>query len=261
MKKINYLYVLLFAVIVFMACSDRAYIENRNLAGDSRSNSLSKGIKINIPTSDSYLFGSVDRNIQDSVLKKVGLKSLQEQKANMTRGSGTPGKIYYPIVEQATVQFVPVIEIPQALLGIESQDSLFMINRKIACFYGKGRNGENIYYTARYRDERNVTKDTNPAFYDATQKAYGQKYADDMIEKIRKRRGADCWKVSYYADNSIMFQLFEYARSHSDNGSFFLLTKGEHYFEVCYFKDGQMFSCRKNKVNDPIRVKPVNELM
>lgn len=265
MKTTNYLFLLSFTVAFLMACSDKAYVGNSDSVDKWKSESSSPKIKFAPPAPDSYLFRSVNRSIQDTVLKKAMMKVREESDeiaTRTTRGMNAPRKIYYPAVDEATVRFVPVIDMPRTLLGLDAQDTIFRINKEFACFYGKGENGENQYYIAKYRDRSNVTKDTNRSFYEATKKVHGQKYADEMIEKIRNTKEVDCWKVTSFSQGDILFQLFEYARSQSDNGSFFLLTRGGGpYCDVCYFKGGELFSCKKTRLNDAIWIKTADELI
>ena len=262
MKTINSLSVLLITVALLLACSDKTYVEKGIFTDKGNSESDFVKTKFAIPAPDSYLFTAVDRDIQDTVLKKAMTKTREESYMISTRGINASRQLYYPAVDKVTVHFVPVIDRPRTLLGMNPQDTIFRINKEFACFYGKGKNGENIYYTAYYKDRSSVTKDTNRSFYEATKKVHGQEFADEMIEKIRNTKGADRWKVTSFSQGDIMFQLFEYARSQSDNDSFFLLTRGGgQYFDVCYFKGGELFSCKKTRANDVLRIKTADELI
>ncbi len=81
---------------------------------------------------------------------------------------------------------------------------------------------------------------------------YGQEFADEMIEKIKIRK-APIVESDLFLTGRYHVSIIRYARSQSDNDSFFLLTRGGgQYFDVCYFKGGELFSCKKTRANDVI---------
>lgn len=57
-----------------------------------------------------------------------------------------------------------------------------------------------------------------------------------------------------FTQGDIMFQLMDYARKQSDDDSFFIMIRGNHHFEICYFRDGKPMSCRKVTKYDEIIV-------
>lgn len=249
MKHLKQL-LLLSCISVLMSCSDKNYIidsTTSNMFATTES-------KVEWPSPNSKLFGTVTLQVQDSVKKKLAKKSQAEVKELATRSTSTTNRhIFYPQIEQSSIQFIPILN----WNGTE-----FSTNKEKVCFYGTNKQGQTIYYAGTYETwTDSVTPNTNRRFYDATVKTYGQAFADRMIRELKNRSESDKWSLVSYADNSINYDLFEYAKQHSDNGKFFILTTGKRGFHICFLQNNKILTCKKIRKDADIKVQSANGLI
>ena len=208
-----------------------------------------------ILTPDSPLLAPVDKSIQDSVIKRIKMDLNPD--VEHLRNTAQIIRKDIPPIELSLLEFVPVIAQPQILLRHEG-DSLLWVDKEFSFMAGKTKNGKDIFIMAEYKNRNN---DVNSLPYRNRSEVLGKEKADETYKKFQNRKGIDHWRISVFPEDSIMFQLMDYARSQSDDGKFFILTKGTHHFEICYFKDGEPLSCRKSTRYDEIRVQKFANLM
>jgi hypothetical protein len=58
-----------------------------------------------------------------------------------------------------------------------------------------------------------------------------------------------------------MYQLMDYARTHSDNGKFFVLDEAQHFSAVCFFEHGKPLRCWKETQYSDMKVEDFSTLM
>ena len=144
---------------------------------------------------------------------------------------------------KSTIKFVPVIDSPSRLYLVKDSEKVFRIPEKFACFYGQNDNGETIYFYAIYHAE-NFMKDTNPkSYYQGYVEVFGKEAADKMVESSIKRTEAERWEIMSFTPQKNETKKFEYAREHSDDGTFFILTRENTYPHICFFKDKKPYYC------------------
>ena len=64
-----------------------------------------------------------------------------------------------------------------------------------------------------------------------------------LIEKLRNAKGPERWEIIVVSPQDPGHKEFEYAREHSDDGSFFILTRGRTYPRVCFFVNNKPYYC------------------
>ena len=74
-------------------------------------------------------------------------------------------------------------------------------------------------------------------------KCLGRKLADKMVESSIKRTEAERWEIMSFTPQKNETKKFEYAREHSDDGTFFILTRENTYPHICFFKDKKPYYC------------------
>lgn len=73
-------------------------------------------------------------------------------------------------------------------------------------------------------------KDTNPkSYYQGYVEVFGKEAADKMVESSIKRTEAERWEIMSFTPQKNETKKFEYAREHSDDGTFFILTRENTY--------------------------------
>jgi hypothetical protein len=175
---------------------------------------------------DSYLFSEVDKSIRDTVIKRIKM-DLHPDTAYY-RKKLLLAQPNLPQINISSLKFVPVVERSS---DAQANRSL-SICKEVACLYGKTTNGEDLYISATYHDWSNVTP--RPELYQALLKYNRKEEIDANYRSRRSRRGADCWTIIPSVKGSIGYQLMDYARTHSDNGKFFVLDEAQHYFGICF---------------------------
>jgi hypothetical protein len=202
---------------------------------------------------DSYLFSEVDKSIRDTVIKRIKM-DLHPDTAYYRKKSLLAQPNLAPI-NTSSLKFVPVVELSS---DAQANRSL-SICKEVACLYGKTTNGEDLYISATYHDYSNVTP--RPELYQEMLKHTSKGKIDESFRILRSLRGADCWLISSAIKGSIMYQLMDYARTHSDNGKFFVLDEAQHYSGICFFEHGKPLECWKNTKDDEVRVRDFSILM
>lgn len=174
----------------------------------------------------SAIFDEVDKDVQDSTLKYVVQYIASHPERNFSTLANT----------RTSVKFIPVIE---------------KVYSKEGVYYRKDRthalcpsSDEKVYYWGEYKDRSKFTKDDNPGMYKANVDLFGQAFADEAVRRAR----AITWTISVYQPGGNIYPRIQYAKSHSDDGTFFILTVLSPWrnMDVCYFKDGKPFVCKKN---------------
>ena len=141
------------------------------------------------------------------------------------------------------VQDTILIDSPSRLYLVNDSEKVFRIPEKFACFYGQNDNGETIYFYAIYHAE-NFMKDTNPkSYYQGYVEVFGKEAADKMVESSIKRTEAERWEIMSFTPQKNETKKFEYAREHSDDGTFFILTRENTYPHIFFFKDKKPYYC------------------
>ena len=230
-----YLLILFFVQLVCLSCSEQG------VYADSASKQIIKKDMvvtraINQLTPGCSLLTEIDKNAQDTVLERLKLNIAREWYSHRKGLS-------LPLID-STVKFVPVVDSPMPLSSIDDSDKILIPQKEFTCFYGQNEKGETIYFYAIYNDRSNFTKDTNPRMYKMNVEMFGQQYADKEVEKLRSAKGIDRWEIIVASpQDGIGYKKFEYARERSDDGSFFILTKGKTYPHVCFFIDNKPYYC------------------
>lgn len=76
---------------------------------------------------------------------------------------------------------------------------------------------------------------------------FGQDAADKMVEKSINRTEAERWEIMAFTPQKNETEKFEYAKKHSDDGTFFILTRENTYPHICFFKDKKPYYCWKTR--------------
>lgn len=210
MKSI-YLLFFSFAQLVFFSCSEQGiYINNVSNQVIQKDIAITRAIS-NLTPNCSLLI-EIDENAQDTVLERLKLNIAREWYSHRKGLS-------LPLID-STIKFVPVIDTP-SLPSITDSDKILMPQKDFASFYGQNEKGETLYFYALYTDRSNFTKETNPRMYRDQVELFGQEYADRVIEKLRNAKGPERWEIIVVSPQDPGHKEFEYAREHSDDGSFF----------------------------------------
>ena len=243
-----YLLILFFMQLVCLSCSEQG------VYADSASKQIIKKDMvvtraINQLTPGCSLLTKIDENAQDTVLKRLEL--------NIARNSYSHRKgLSLPLIN-STVQSVSVVDSPMPLSSINDSDGILIPQKEFTCFYGQNEKGETIYFYAIYNDRSSFTKDTNPRMYKMNVEMFGQQYADKEVEKLRNAKGTDRWEIIVASpQDGIGYKKFEYAREHSDDGSFFILTFRKTYPHVCFFVNNKPYYCCEMQQNE-LGMKPL----
>ena len=232
MKSI-YLLFFSFAQLVFFSCSEQGiYINNVSNQVIQKDIAITRAIS-NLTPNCSLLI-ELDENVQDTVLERLKLNIAREWYSHRKGLS-------LPLID-STIKFVPVIDTP-SLPSITDSDKILMPQKDFASFYGQNEKGETLYFYALYTDRSNFTKETNPRMYRDQVELFGQEYADRVIEKLRNAKGPERWEIIVVSPQDPGHKEFEYAREHSDDGSFFILTRGRTYPRVCFFVNNKPYYC------------------
>lgn len=234
MKLINLSILLLFQILFFSCSEQGVYVNSTSNQVVKKDTVVTRAI--NRLTPGCSLLAEIDKNVQDTVLKRLEL--------NIARNGYSHRKgLSLPLVN-STVKFVPVVDSPMPLSTIDDSDKILVPQKDFTCFYGQNEKGETIYFYAIYKDRSNFTKETNPRMYKMNVELFGQEYADKEVEKLRNARGPERWEIIVASpQDGIGYKKFEYARKHSDDGSFFILTRGKTYPHVCFFMNKKPYYC------------------
>ena len=183
---------------------------------------------------DNYVTPSkINKNVQDTILERLNMNIA---------GRWNDSSLSLTLMK-STIKFVPVIDSPSRLYLVNDSEKVFRIPEKFACFYGQNDNGETIYFYAIYHAE-NFMKDTNPkSYYQGYVEVFGKEAADKMVESSIKRTEAERWEIMSFTPQKNETKKFEYAREHSDDGTFFILTRENTYPHICFFKDKKPYYC------------------
>ena len=183
-----------------------------------------KNLLINRLTLGCKLLSDVDRNIQDTILKRLA-SDIALERTGYKQG-------LFPYLK-STVKFVPTIVVSRTWKDMNEDAELFQMSKDIVCFYGQNEKGETMYFRAVYTDNSHFTKDMNPKMYRANVELFGQEFADKLIEKIRSAKGTESWSIGL---GGLRYEEVEFARNHSDDGMFFALVRDRYSFPViCFF--------------------------
>lgn len=209
-----------------------------------------------ILTPNSPLLAPVDKSIQDSVIKRIKMDLNPDVEYYRNTVQGIRDDI--PFLDFSSLEFAPVIARPLSWITYEGDEPLW-IDKEFACIYGKTNSGEDVYIILKYKDQSDAASSRG---YKARIEAHGKEKADALLGKLLNRKGIDHWSiVVVFSKGDIRHQMMDYARKQSDDGKFFILTKGKHHSEVCYFKDGKAMSCRKSRKDDEMRIREFSSLM
>jgi len=205
---------------------------------------------------NSPLLAPVDKSIQDSVIKRIKMDLNTD--VEHYRNTAQMIRDGIPRLDFSSLEFAPVIARPSSWITYEGDEPLW-IDKEFAYIYGKTDDGEDVYIKVKYKDQKDAA---NSNGYKIRVEAHGKEKADVLLGKLLNRKGIDHWSiVVVYSNGGIRHQMMDYAREQSDDGKFFILTKGKHHSEICYFKDGKAMSCRKSRKDDEIRVQDFANLM
>ncbi|MCD8319058.1 MAG: hypothetical protein LUC45_09635 [Paraprevotella sp.] len=174
-------------------------------------------------TAGGSLFHPFSAGERDSILKQVQSCELPSQGEH----AGTRASVH------DSYRFFPVIEAYKN----EAGDRSFRPTKDAVCL----DETQQTYYLASFSDHSNFKKEDNPDMYEANKEVFGQKFADEMVRRYKEKK----WIVSFVSEEGNMYNAIRYAVETSDDGSFFALKPLEHSIEVCYFKDGKPFICKK----------------
>ncbi len=252
MKRTTYLIMLFTIIGGCIACSSEvpAVQSSKTLTDDFVQNHKTKASELITP--QSKLLTTVEKAAQQTILKRMDLDYHPTKDIMTDLGilmqKGTPQTNY------TSVKFVPVITAPST--SAERKKTPFLsTNYEMAWMYGKTIEGENIYFEAEYTDWSKWEPDKNGQAYKYDVERLGQAVVDSMNERKQNRTGPFRWQITYYPKGSFMYKLIEYARQHSDDGSFFVITSGPfHYCKICYFKNGKVY--RSFQYSDQERIEP-----
>lgn len=240
-----------FLLISIASCSSEMNLTTNEIRPSSRT--------ATVLGSTSPLLTAVDQAIQDSVSKRIYM-DLNPDSERLIRTAQVRRKDI-PALDFSSFHFMPSIEVGvvnSASKRETTREDLLKKSKDFACLYGTMTSGKRMYAIARYKDWSKVKQNIESPLYKAAVKKDGKDKIDSAFRKLQSRSGIDCWKVHIFTEGDIMFQLMDYAYNQSDDKSFFILVYGKNFFDVCYFKDGKAFSCRKNTKWDEIRVLPIN---
>lgn len=233
---------------IFISCSSETVVVNQERNSFGNTDVLKA---VNMLNKEGLLLTKVDKNIQDSVLKRIRM-DLNPNQEHFER-TAQVRRNDIPRVDFASLRFVPTIAL--ALVPSERREgNLLKESRECVCLYGKTLDGKDVYMIARYKDWNKVKQKVDSPLYKARLQREGKEKVDAGFKRLQSRVGVDCWRISVFTQGDIMFQLMDYARKQSDDGSFFIMIRGNHHFEICYFKDGKPMSCRKATKYDEIIV-------
>lgn len=231
--KSTYLLFFSFVQLVLFSCSEQGvYVNNVSNQVIQKDIAITRAIS-NLTPNCSLLI-EIDENAQDTVLERLKLNIARDW-YNHRKG------LSLPLID-STIKFVPVIDTP-SLPSITDSDKILMPQKDFASFYGQNEKGETLYFYALYTDRSNFTKETNPRMYRDQVEMFGQEYADRVIEKLRNAKGPERWEIIVVSPQDPGHKEFEYAREHSDDGSFFILTRGRTYPRVCFFVNNKPYYC------------------
>ena len=130
-----------------------------------------KNLLINRLTLGCKLLSDVDRNIQDTILKRLA-SDIALERTGYKQG-------LFPYLK-STVKFVPTIVVSRTWKDMNEYAELFQMSKDIVCFYGQNEKGETMCFRAVYTDNSHFTKDTNPKMYRANVELFGQEFADSL---------------------------------------------------------------------------------
>jgi hypothetical protein len=236
--------VIIFGTIIWASCS------KNNLPGTNRNIQLKTNTdtfystlgRRPVPTPDSYLFSEVDKSIQDTVIKRIQMDLHPDIAYYRERSLLVRNDI--PPINFSSLKFFPVVEAPVDRGAIHDK-KLLWICKEVACLYGKTKSGEDIYILAVYKDWNKVPLDVSSPSYQAMVKFLGQEKVDAVRRSLLTRKDADCWDINAFVKGIGLYDEMDYARTHADNGKFFILEKGQVEFDVCYFEHGRALTCLK----------------
>jgi len=208
---------------------------------------------------NSPLLAPVDKSIQDSVIKRIKMDLNPD--LEHFRNTSQVVRDDIPALDFSSLTFVPVIS--NATFIDHYSDRVLVTDNEFACIYGKTESGEDIFLQARYTDWKAIVHDARNDFqhYQARVERMGKENVDDGLKKLESREYIDCWRISVFRKDDILFHLMDYARKQSDNGEFFIVTQGKHHHEICYFKDGKPLSAQKTRIDGKIKVRDLYSLL
>lgn len=236
--RIIKLLALLICQILFFSCSEQGiYVDNTSKQIVERNQLVTQSVKLLTPGCN--LLPNIDKNIQDTILRRLA-SDIALERTGYKQG-------LFPYLK-STVKFVPTIVVSRTWKHMDEDAKLFQISKDIVCFYGQNEKGEMMCFRAIYTDNSHFTKDTNPKMYRANVELFGQEFADKLIEKIRNARGAEAWSIGL---GGLRNEEVEFAKSHSDDGTFFTLVRDRYSFPIiCFFKDKKVYCCCKNNQDE-----------
>ncbi|MGB3062770.1 hypothetical protein [Sphingobacterium thalpophilum] len=216
---------------------------------------VSEFVQLNF-NENSPLLAEVNKNTKDSVTKRIEM----DMNPDIEHYQNTAQSIQQdlPAIDISSLKFMPVISRPLIIASV-NKDDMLSINNKMAFISGKTKNGENIYIVMKYKIQQ---VDTTTRNFKILEESYGKKRNEDFLKKLKNRNGIDHWNIEIILKTGdILYQLFDFARTESDNGKPFILTKGDHQLNICYFKNGKPMTCNKSTKFDEIRVTEFYKLL
>ena len=231
MKTIK-LSILFLVQILLLSCSEQVYVDGTSKQVIKRDKMITQAISQLTPQ-NKLLVEEINKNVQETILERLNMNIA---------GRWNDSSLSLTLMK-STIKFVPVIDSPSRLYLVNDSEKVFRIPEKFACFYGQNDNGETIYFYAIYHAE-NFMKDTNPkSYYQGYVEVFGKEAADKMVESSIKRTEAERWEIMSFTPQKNETKKFEYAREHSDDGTFFILTRENTYPHICFFKDKKPYYC------------------
>ena len=234
MKTIK-LSILFLVQILLLSCSEQVYVDGTSKQVIKRYKMITQAISQLTPQ-NKLLVEEINKNVQDTILERLNMNIA---------GRWNDSSLSLTLMK-STIKFVPVIDTPSRRYLVNDSEKVFRIPKKFACFYGQNDKGETIYFYAIYHAE-NFTKEANLENYQGYAEVFGQDAADKMVEKSINRTEAERWEIMAFTPQKNETEKFEYAKKHSDDGTFFILTRENTYPHICFFKDKKPYYCWKTR--------------
>jgi hypothetical protein len=239
-----------FLFMVFISSCSTKYLQESPMEFEethSKKSSVQKRQKISIAP-NSVLLSSVPVSIMDTVRKRIQMDSDPDIVYFEKTGQWVRDDM--PEIDISSLKFYPVIAVP-----FYQTDTVPSIDQRNAFLHCKTKDGKELYIKAKYTDwAAIVEQNKNNGVYEKRKKIEGAERVQKGINSLLLRRGVDNWSLIFFKDSSIRFTLAEYARRESDNGEFFMITKGEYISDICFFKNGKLMVCKKTNIQAPIRL-------
>ena len=238
MKRTTYFIMPFFVIGACIACSPEvSTLQPQKVLTNNVTHHRTNVSEILTPQSE--LFTVVNKEAQQNMLKRMDIDY------HPTREDSLYLDVYMlkstPQTDYSSIKFVPVITGPHNAAE-RKRIPLLSPCHDVSWMYGKTTKGENIYFKAEYTDWSKWEPDKNSEYYKHRVQETGQAATDALYRRKQNRTGPFRWQITYYPKGSFMYKLIEYARQHSDDGSFFVITSGPfHYCKICYFKNGKVY--------------------